>query len=72
MVTKISLGKSLYGALAYNGEKINKEQGRLLATNRIFNRWSSERRGQAPLGLSRVVTEEDKVKPHLKTKERSD
>ena len=37
MVTKISLGKSLYGALAYNGEKINKEQGRLLATNRIFN-----------------------------------
>ena len=27
MVTKISLGKSLYGALAYNGEKINKEQG---------------------------------------------
>ena len=58
MVTKISLGKSLYGALAYNGEKINKEQGRLLATNRIFNRWSSERIAQASLGLSRVVTEE--------------
>lgn len=37
MVAKISIGSSLYGALAYNGEKINKEQGRLLATNKIFN-----------------------------------
>lgn len=37
MVAKISVGKSLYGALAYNGEKINKEQGKLLATNRIYN-----------------------------------
>lgn len=37
MVAKISLGSSLYGALAYNGEKINKEKGRLLATNKIYN-----------------------------------
>ena len=37
MVAKISLGSSLYGALAYNGEKINKEEGRLLATNKIYN-----------------------------------
>ena len=37
MVAKISLGNSLYGALAYNGEKINKEEGRLLTTNRIYN-----------------------------------
>ena len=37
MVAKISVGSSLYGALAYNGEKINKEEGKLLATNRIFN-----------------------------------
>ena len=37
MVAKISVGKSLYGALAYNGEKINKEQGKLLATNKIYN-----------------------------------
>ena len=37
MVAKISVGSSLFGALAYNGEKINKEQGRLLATNKIFN-----------------------------------
>ena len=37
MVAKISVGSSLYGALAYNGEKINKSKGRLLASNRIFN-----------------------------------
>ena len=37
MVAKISIGSSLYGALAYNGEKINGAKGRLLASNRIFN-----------------------------------
>lgn len=37
MVAKISLGNSLYGALSYNGEKINKEKGRLLDTNKIYN-----------------------------------
>lgn len=37
MVAKISLGKSLYGVIAYNGEKINKEKGRVLDTNKIFN-----------------------------------
>ena len=37
MVAKISLGSSLYGALTYNGEKIIMEEGRLLATNKIYN-----------------------------------
>lgn len=37
MVAKISIGNSLYGALTYNGEKINKEKGRLLDTNKIYN-----------------------------------
>ena len=37
MVAKISIGNSLYGALNYNGEKINKERGRVLDTNKIFN-----------------------------------
>lgn len=37
MVAKISVGNSLYGALAYNGEKINEGQGRLLATHKIFD-----------------------------------
>lgn len=37
MVAKISLGSSLYGAIVYNGEKINKEKGRVLDTNKIYN-----------------------------------
>ncbi len=37
MVAKISIGNSLYGALTYNGEKINKERGRVLDTNKIYN-----------------------------------
>ncbi|MCM1151988.1 MAG: relaxase/mobilization nuclease domain-containing protein [Alistipes senegalensis] len=37
MVAKINVGRSLYGALAYNGEKINEGQGRLLATHKIFD-----------------------------------
>ncbi len=42
MVAKISLGNSLYGAIAYNGEKINKEKGRVLDTNLIFNDGSGQ------------------------------
>lgn len=37
MVAKINVGSSLIGALAYNGEKVNEGQGRLLATNKIFD-----------------------------------
>jgi hypothetical protein len=37
MVAKISIGSSLYGALAYNVEKINQEKGKLLVTNKIFD-----------------------------------
>lgn len=37
MVAKISIGNSLYGSLVYNGEKINKEKGKVLATNKIYN-----------------------------------
>lgn len=36
MVAKISIGSSLYGALAYNSEKINKKEGRLLGANKII------------------------------------
>lgn len=35
MVAKISIGSSLYGALSYNGEKINEEHGRVLGANKI-------------------------------------
>jgi len=36
MVAKISIGSSLYGALAYHGEKINQEKGKLLVKNADF------------------------------------
>ncbi|MFV9805699.1 conjugal transfer protein MobB [Phocaeicola vulgatus] len=36
MVAKISIGSSLYGALCYNGEKVNKEEGRILGSNKII------------------------------------
>ena len=32
---KISIGSSLYGALAYNGEKINEARGRILGSNKV-------------------------------------
>lgn len=35
MVAKISIGSSLYGALAYNGEKINESKGRILGSNKV-------------------------------------
>ena len=36
MVAKISIGSSLYGALAYNGKKMNREEGRVLGANKII------------------------------------
>ena len=36
MVAKISIGSSLYGAFCYNGEKVNKENGRILGSNKII------------------------------------
>lgn len=35
MVAKISIGSSLYGALAYNGEKINESKGRILGSHKV-------------------------------------
>ena len=37
MVAKISIGSSLYGALAYNVQKVNAGKGKLLASNRVFD-----------------------------------
>lgn len=37
MVAKISIGSSLYGALAYNAQKVNADEGKLFATNRVFD-----------------------------------
>lgn len=35
MVAKISIGSSLYGALSYNGEKVNETRGRILGSNKV-------------------------------------
>lgn len=35
MVAKISIGSSLYGALSYNGEKVNEAHGRVLGSNKV-------------------------------------
>ncbi len=37
MVAKINVGSSLYGALSYNGEKVNEGEGKLLATHKVFD-----------------------------------
>lgn len=36
MVAKISIGSSLYGALSYNGMKMNRGEGRVLGANKIM------------------------------------
>lgn len=36
MVAKITFGNSLYGALSYNGEKIDEGEGKVLAANKVF------------------------------------
>ena len=62
MVAKISIGSSLYGALAYNGEKINKEEGRLLATNKIFDN------GTGKLDIARAMEDFSRyLSPHIRT-----
>ena len=37
MVAKISIGRSLYGALAYNTQKVNAGEGKFLASNKVFD-----------------------------------
>lgn len=36
MVAKISIGSPLYGALSYNGMKMNRDEGRVLGANKII------------------------------------
>lgn len=37
MVAKINYGSSLFGALAYNGEKVNEGVAKILETNKVFS-----------------------------------
>ncbi len=59
MVAKINIGSSLYGALAYNGEKINQEKGKLLATNKIFDDGTGE------MDIHRAVEDFNRYMPSL-------
>ncbi len=62
MVAKIHLGNSLYGALNYNGEKLNKEKGKLLDSNKIFND------GSGKLNIHRAFEDFNRWMPaHTKT-----
>lgn len=36
MVAKISVGSSLFGALSYNQNKVDEQQGKVLLSNRMF------------------------------------
>ena len=63
MVAKISIGSSLYGALAYNGEKINQEKGKLLATRKIFDE------GTGKVDISRAAEDFKNCMPaHVRTR----
>lgn len=63
MVAKISIGNSLYGALAYNGEKINKDEGKLLATNKIFDE------GTGKVDISRAADDfRSRMPAHVRTR----
>ena len=69
MVAKISIGNSLYGALAYNGEKINEAKGRLLTTNRIYNDGTGtmniHRAMEDFLGIMPVLSKVEKPVVHI-------
>lgn len=36
MVARISIGNSVYGAISYNGEKVNQGKGKILGVNKVF------------------------------------
>lgn len=62
MVAKINVGSSLYGALAYNGEKVNEQEGRLLATHKVFDR------GDGKLDIARCMEDFQRCMPaHIRS-----
>lgn len=65
MVAKISLGNSLYGSLVYNGEKINKEHGRVLDTNKLYND------GTGTINIQRVFEDFKRWMPHATKAEKT-
>lgn len=62
MVAKINIGSSLYGALAYNGEKVNEGVGKLLLSNKIFDNGTGE------VDISRAMGDFERYLPtHMRT-----
>lgn len=62
MVAKINIGSSLYGALSYNGEKVNEGVGKLLLSNKIFDN------GTGQVDISRAMSDFERYLPvHMRT-----
>ena len=57
MVAKINVGSSLYGALSYNGEKVNEGVGKLLLSNKIFDN------GTGQVDISRAMSDFERYLP---------
>lgn len=57
MVAKINVGSSLYGALAYNGEKVNEGEGKLLLSNKVFDN------GTGTMDIARATADFERYLP---------
>ena len=62
MVAKITIGSSLFGAIRYNGEKVNQGKGQLLDTNKVFNN------GDGKVNVSQVLKDfEERMPKQMRT-----
>lgn len=57
MVANMNVGASLYGALAYNGQKVNEGEGRLLLSNKIFDN------GTGTMDIARAASDFERYLP---------
>ena len=57
MVAKISVGNSLRGALEYNGQKVNEGEGKVLASNKIFDN------GTGTMDIARAMADFERYLP---------
>lgn len=57
MVAKINVGSSLYGALSYNGEKVNEGEGKLLVAHKVFDQ------GDGKLDIARCMEDFKRYMP---------
>lgn len=57
MVANMNEGTSLYGALAYNGQKVNEGEGKVLVSNKIFDN------GTGTMDIARVMADFERYLP---------